>query len=39
MAHDGAAVVKVADLFDPEPETWGLAGVSGPGVERIAAAL
>lgn len=26
MAHDDAAVVKVADLFDPEPETWGLRG-------------
>jgi hypothetical protein len=25
MAHD-AAVMKVADLFDPEPKTWGLRG-------------
>jgi hypothetical protein len=26
MAHDDAAVAKMADLFDPEPETWGLRG-------------
>jgi hypothetical protein len=26
MAHDDAAIVKVADLFDPEPTTWGLRG-------------
>jgi hypothetical protein len=26
MAHDDAAVVKMADLFDPEPARWGLRG-------------
>jgi hypothetical protein len=26
MAHEDAAVAKMADLFDPEPETWGLRG-------------
>ncbi|GLW04297.1 hypothetical protein Slala05_79270 [Streptomyces lavendulae subsp. lavendulae] len=26
MAHDDATVVTVADLFDPEPRTWGLRG-------------
>ncbi|WP_280841097.1 hypothetical protein [Micromonospora sp. A200] len=26
MAHDDAAVVKMNDLFDPEPATWGLRG-------------
>ncbi|MFF4892926.1 hypothetical protein [Micromonospora chersina] len=26
MAHDDAAVVKMADLFEPEPATWGLRG-------------
>jgi hypothetical protein len=26
MARHDAAVVKVADLFDPEPEQWGLRG-------------
>lgn len=26
MAHSDAAVVKMADLFDPEPATWGLRG-------------
>ncbi|MGN9807099.1 hypothetical protein [Micromonospora sp. L32] len=26
VAHDDAAVVKMADLFDPEPATWGLRG-------------
>ncbi|MGC5022983.1 hypothetical protein [Micromonospora sp. DT47] len=26
MAHDDAAVVTVADLFDPEPPRWGLRG-------------
>jgi len=26
MAHKDAAVAKMADLFDPEPETWGLRG-------------
>ncbi|MBQ0903579.1 hypothetical protein [Micromonospora sp. U21] len=26
MAHDDAAVVKMADLFYPEPATWGLRG-------------
>jgi hypothetical protein len=26
MTHDDAAVAKMAELFDPEPETWGLRG-------------
>ena len=26
MAREDAAVPKMADLFDPEPETWGLRG-------------
>ncbi len=26
MAHQDAAVAKMANLFDPEPETWGLRG-------------
>ena len=26
MAQEDAAVAKMADLFDPEPETWGLRG-------------
>ncbi len=26
MAHDEAAAMKMADLFDPEPRTWGLRG-------------
>ena len=26
MAHADAAAAKMADLFDPEPETWGLRG-------------
>ncbi|MGX1615684.1 hypothetical protein ACWIF8_17570 [Micromonospora chalcea] len=26
VAHDDPAVVKMADLFDPEPATWGLRG-------------
>jgi hypothetical protein len=26
MARDDAAVMKMADLFDPEPRTWGLRG-------------
>ena|SRR6266566_5448774 len=26
MAHDEAAAIKMADLFDPEPRTWGLRG-------------
>ncbi|MFD5393359.1 hypothetical protein ACFWJW_03810 [Streptomyces sp. NPDC127097] len=26
MARDDAAVVKMAELFDPEPERWGLRG-------------
>jgi hypothetical protein len=26
MAHEDAAAAKMAGLFDPEPETWGLRG-------------
>ena len=26
MAHEDAAAAKMADLFDPEPATWGLRG-------------
>ncbi len=26
MTHEDAAATKMADLFDPEPETWGLRG-------------
>lgn len=26
MAHEDAAAAKMADLFDPEPETWGFRG-------------
>ena len=26
VAHDDAAAAKLADLFDPEPRTWGLRG-------------
>lgn len=26
MAHDDAAAAKMADLFDPEPQAWGLRG-------------
>ena len=32
MADDIAAVLKMAELFDPERETWGLRG--GPWVRR-----